>query len=268
MHRYALRDDQWARIKDSLPGRKGHVGGTAADNRLFADAVISRYRTGIPWRDLPERYGQWKPTHRRYRRWCKSGVFACIFETLAADADNEFDNRRDHRSCAPAQRRRPKKDGDNQAIGRSRGGLTTKIHAVVDALGNPVALSLTPGQDSGCAASRRGRARRLHRRQGSRTPSSKLEQRGITPVIPPKANRKEPRETDFALYSERNLVERFFNALKQYRGIATRYDKLANTFLTGVLLVCVILWLNRRHALGVPTRAINSRPRECTAWCT
>ena len=72
----------------------------------------------------------------------------------------------------------------------------------------------------------------------------KLEQRGITPVIPPKANRKQPRETDFALYCERNLVERFFNALKQYRGIATRYDKLANTFLTGVLLVCVILWLN------------------------
>lgn len=63
-------------------------------------------------------------------------------------------------------------------------------------------------------------------------------------MIPPKANRKNPRETDFALYRERNLVERFFNALKQYRGIATRYDKLANTFLTGVLLVCVILWLN------------------------
>ena len=63
-------------------------------------------------------------------------------------------------------------------------------------------------------------------------------------MIPPKANRKNPRETDFALYRERNLVERFFNALKQYRGIATRYDKLANTFLTGVLLICVILWLN------------------------
>ena len=68
--------------------------------------------------------------------------------------------------------------------------------------------------------------------------------RDITPVIPSKANRKEPRKTDFALYRERNLVERFFNKLKQYRGIATRYDKLANTFLAGVLLVCVILWLN------------------------
>ena len=58
MHRYALRDDQWEKIKDFLPGREGHVGGTAADNRLFVDAVIYRYRTGIPWRDLPERYGE------------------------------------------------------------------------------------------------------------------------------------------------------------------------------------------------------------------
>src|ERR1700736_2611886 len=90
MHRFALRDDQWAKIKDVLPGREGHVGGTAPDNRLFVDAVIYRYRTGIPWRDLPDRYGPWKSTHRRYRRWCESGVFAGIFEMLARDADNEF----------------------------------------------------------------------------------------------------------------------------------------------------------------------------------
>ena len=63
MHRYALRDDQLAKIMDFLPGRDGHVGGTAADNRLFVDTVTYRYRTGIPWRDLPERYGKWKPTH-------------------------------------------------------------------------------------------------------------------------------------------------------------------------------------------------------------
>ena len=90
MLRYALRDDQWIKIKDLLPGREGHVGGTAPDNRLFVDAVIYRYRTGIPWRDLPERYGAWKPTHKRYRRWCESGVFARVFEMLARDADNEY----------------------------------------------------------------------------------------------------------------------------------------------------------------------------------
>ena len=71
-----------------------------------------------------------------------------------------------------------------------------------------------------------------------------LEARGITPVIPSKANRKVPRKTDFALYRERSLVERFFGKIKQFRGIATRYDKLAETFLAGVLLVCVLIWLN------------------------
>ena len=71
-----------------------------------------------------------------------------------------------------------------------------------------------------------------------------LDERGITPVIPAKANRREPRKTDFALYRERNLVERFFNKLKQYRALATRYDKLANTFLAAVALVCVLFWLN------------------------
>ena len=70
-----------------------------------------------------------------------------------------------------------------------------------------------------------------------------LEARGIEPVIPPKANRKEPRDCDFVLYRERNLVERFFNKIKHYRAIATRFDKLASTFLAGVLLVCVLLWL-------------------------
>ena len=70
-----------------------------------------------------------------------------------------------------------------------------------------------------------------------------LESRGIEPVIPSKANRREPRDTDFALYRERNLVERFFGKLKQYRAIATRYDKLANTFLAAVALVCVLFWL-------------------------
>jgi transposase len=60
MRRYGLRDDQWERIKDFLPGSEGHVGGTAKDNRLFVEAVLYRYRTGCPWRDLPERFGYWK----------------------------------------------------------------------------------------------------------------------------------------------------------------------------------------------------------------
>jgi transposase len=71
-----------------------------------------------------------------------------------------------------------------------------------------------------------------------------LTQRQITPVIPPKANRKTPRACDFALYCERNLVERFFNKLKHFRAIATRYDKLARNFLAGVQLASAIILLN------------------------
>jgi transposase len=90
MRRYALRDDQWDRIKDFLPGREGHVGGTAADNRLFVEAILYRYRAGIPWRDLPERFGDWKIVHQRFSRWAKSGVFERIFKLLASEHDNEY----------------------------------------------------------------------------------------------------------------------------------------------------------------------------------
>lgn len=90
MRRYALRDDQWDRIKDGLPGSEGSVGVTAADNRLFVEAVLYRYRAGIPWRDLPERFGDWKNIHRRFSRWAKSGVWERVFRRLAEDADNEY----------------------------------------------------------------------------------------------------------------------------------------------------------------------------------
>jgi transposase len=88
--RYALRDDQWERIKDLLPGRVGHVGVTAKDNRLFVEAVLYRYRAGIPWRDLPARFGDFRVVHTRFSRWAKTGVWERVFQHLADDADNEY----------------------------------------------------------------------------------------------------------------------------------------------------------------------------------
>src|SRR4051794_33369714 len=86
MRRYALRDDQWDRIKDRLPGRESHVGVTAKDNRLFVEAVLYRYRAGIPWRDLPERFGDPETIHTRFSRWAKSGVWERVFNTTASRA--------------------------------------------------------------------------------------------------------------------------------------------------------------------------------------
>jgi transposase len=88
--RYALRDDQWERIKDLLPGRKETVGVTAKDNRLFVEAVLYRYRAGIPWRDLPKEFGDFRVVHTRFSRWSKRGVWQQVFDALAEEADTEY----------------------------------------------------------------------------------------------------------------------------------------------------------------------------------
>ena len=88
--RYALRDDQWERIEHLLPGRPGDVGVTARNNRLFVEAVLYRDRAGIPWRDLPERFGDFRVIHTRFSRWAQKGVWQNIFEVLSDEADNEY----------------------------------------------------------------------------------------------------------------------------------------------------------------------------------
>ena len=90
MERFGLHNDQWDRIKDVLPGREGHVGGTADDNRLFVEAVLYRFRTGCPWRDLPERFGKWNSVWKRFDRWARKGTWKVVFEALQ-DADLEYD---------------------------------------------------------------------------------------------------------------------------------------------------------------------------------
>ena len=118
MRLHRLRDDQWDRIRDTLPGRAGSVGVTAADNRLFVDAVLYRYRTGIPWRDLPECLGDWNNTHRRHSRWAKRGVWTSVLALLAVDADYEYamiDSTimRAHQT-APARKKSRRRSGDRE----------------------------------------------------------------------------------------------------------------------------------------------------------
>ena len=88
--RYGLRDDQWERIKDLLPGRAGSEGRPARDNRLFVEAVLYRYRAGIPWRDLPARFGDFRVVHLRHSRWAARGIWQQVLEHLAVEVDNEY----------------------------------------------------------------------------------------------------------------------------------------------------------------------------------
>ena len=91
MKRYGLRDDQFERIEKRLPGRPGSVGRNSdLGNRLFVEAVIWKFRSDAPWRDLPERFGNWQNIHTRFSRWAKSGVWESLFKALADDPDNEY----------------------------------------------------------------------------------------------------------------------------------------------------------------------------------
>ena len=91
MERHGLRDGQFARIENLLPGRPGTRGRRSdGGNRLFVDAVIWKFRTGVPWRDLPEHSGGWCNTHKRFSRWAESGVWENLFKALADDPDNEY----------------------------------------------------------------------------------------------------------------------------------------------------------------------------------
>lgn len=248
-----LRTDQ--RTKDYVARRiaEGHskLDAIRALNRLFVEAVLYRYRAGIPWRDLPERFGDWKNVHRRFTRWAEAGVWERMFRPLAADADNEYamiDSTivRAHQHSAGA-----KKAHADQAIGRSRGGLSTKIHAMIDALGNPIGFHLTGGEahDLGgadhllpdMAPDGLIADKAFDADERVREP---LAQEGKKAVIPPRAHRKEPPEFGHHLYKERHLIENFFTSLKQYRAIATRYDKTARNFLAAIHLAAAVIWLN------------------------
>jgi len=129
--------------------------------------------------------------------------------------------------------------------------LSTKIHATVDALGNPTGFHLTPGQacdlDGADVLLEALNADTLLADKGydaDKRVIERLECQGKTVVIPPKGNRKAPRDYDRELYKARHLIENFFAKLKQYRAIATRYDKLAETFLSAIYMAAVVVWLN------------------------
>jgi transposase len=135
-------------------------------------------------------------------------------------------------------------------MGRSRGGLTTKIHAVVDAEGRPIKLGLSPGQDHDSTKALsllddldKGSTLLADRVYDTDAIRAFADKRGAWANIPPKSNRKDSFAFSRWVYRQRNLVERFFNRLKQFRGIATRYDRKAEYFLAAIKLVAVRLWI-------------------------
>src|ERR687898_3024991 len=193
--RFVVSDAVWAKVASLLPGKATDPGATGKDNRLFLEAVLWRVRTGAQWRDLPSAFGRWNSVFQRFRRWVKGGVFERVFGCVSDEPDFEY-ALIDGTIVTAHQKASGARGGtQNQAIGRSRGGLTTKIVALVDALGNLVRFVLLPGQrhDSlGVAPLISGidfgalLGDKAFDAAGFRT---ELDNRDAVAVIPPKANR-------------------------------------------------------------------------------
>ena len=228
MDRSVLSDEQFERVAPHLPGKVGDPGRTA-NNRLFLEGVFWIARTGAPWRDLGPRFGLWNSVYRRFRRWAEKGVFESLFKLLSptrtSNTPSSTAPSSGSTSMAPAQG-----GTQNQAIGRSRGGLTTKIVALVDALGNLTRFLLLPGQrhDSiGVAPLIEGidfEALLADKAFDIDWIRAELDSRGAMAVIPPKADRVRSIPCDFAMYKWRHLVENL-SAISSRSGASPRDTK-------------------------------------------
>jgi transposase len=233
--RYELSDYEWTAIKPMLPNKPRGI--RRVNDRRVLNGVFWVLRSGAPWRDLPETYGPRTTCYNRFVRWRQAGVWDQIMDALAAghDAavqmiDTSIVRVHQHGACIA--------DNNHQDMGRSRGGLTSNIHAVVDSNGLAVHLALTPGEAHD--------NRLCEVLLSALLPQAMLladrgydadwirefaRQQGAWANIPPKRNRKEPICFSPYLYRARNLIERFFNKIKQCRRVAARYDKLAANYL-------------------------------------
>src|SRR5271163_1846109 len=124
MDRFVLTDAQWAKMEPHCLGKPSDPGRSGGNNRLFVEAVLWIARTGSPWRDLPKQFGKWNSVFVRYRDWGKAGVFKRLFDAASDEPDMEY-------AMVDATRftvtDRAQKGSQNQAIGKSKGGMTTKI---------------------------------------------------------------------------------------------------------------------------------------------
>ena len=239
MRRHELTEREWKLVEPHTMGRLG----TGRDNHLFANAMLYRVRTGVAWRDLPKRFGPWNTVARRFRRWAQAGAWEALFQAVQEPDYNcvlvDLSTAKAHKAAAGQKK---------HARGRSRGGFSTKVPAVVDALGNCLHLVLTPSQAADipqlpgllAALPEHPGAVVADKAYDTDTVLNTLAQRETKAVIPPKVNRLYQRDYDENLYADRNKVERFFGRLKKVRSFATRYEKTASSFLAVAHLLAAL----------------------------
>ena len=270
--RYELPDAAWELIKD-LVSPEQKMGRPRSDDRLVLNGIFWILCSGAAWRDLPERFGPWSTVYQRFRDWRDGGTFDQLLESLHVRLNQEglidldawmIDSTvvRATRACSGAAQKGGPEEPLDHALGRSRGGLTTKIRLVCDANGVPLRFLLSPGQASDIAQAQplleqvripgkpgrpRKRCRWLLADKGYDAEHLRqyCDRYRMQPVIPQRTMKRKPkpglpRLFDLPKYRQRNIIERMFGWLKESRRIGTRYEKLARSLGATVTLACTL----------------------------
>lgn len=247
MARLMLTDELWSKLRGIM-----HEHGIYHKPclRKTVEGVLYRMRVGCPWRDLPKSFGQWNSIYQAFNRWSSKNKLMQIFKALIQEPDLEWEFIdasfvRAHQHSAGAA------SENNEAIGKSCGGNTTKIHMVVESFGLPIEFDITGGDvhDVNVAPeliSKIPLADYTIADKGYDSESVRelIRSKGSVPVIPRKRNSKTGNDKlDWGLYKYRHLVENVFARLKHFRAIATRYDKLKRNFASMLAIACCYLWL-------------------------
>jgi transposase len=247
MARLMLTDDSWSKLKTVMIR---HCIYNKPNLRMIVEGILFRIRTGCPWRDLPSCFGYWNSVYKQFNRWSENAKLMKIFKSLVQEPDLEWEFIdgsivKAHQHSAGAASK------EDQGIGKSVAGNTTKIHMAVDGYGLPIEFYITGGQVHDCKAAPELLSKLpvseyviADKGYDSEQIRELIESTASIPMIPRKNNSKTGNlDFDWGLYKYRHLVENIFARLKHFRAIATRYDKLKRNYTSVLALVCGFLWL-------------------------